>query len=124
MSNLGKYQTITTLAKKFGGVDSLIAIIALGGAFVSYPVLRSIEEVIKSGVNKRKTAKQKKDADTSIMYTVSKEGKSNEGLNFNIGDTFRVLEQDGNAVLIEKIGDANNPYFVAFDFLKSISNYN
>jgi hypothetical protein len=124
MSNLGKYQTITTMAKKLGGVDPLIAIVALGGALVSYPVLRSIEEIIKSGVNKHKASQQKKDATTSIMYTVSKVGKSNEGLQFNIGDTFRVLEQDGNAVLIEKIGDANNPYFVAFDFLKSISNYN
>ena len=119
MSNLGMYQSMTTLANKFGGPGNLAVAIAVGG----YIVLRPVEGVIKTGVKKLKDAKHKKAIETSILYTASKEGTSNEGLHFNIGDTFHVLEQDGNAVLIEKIGDTNNPYFVALDFLKSISNY-
>ena len=41
-----------------------------------------------------------------------------------IGDTFRVLESDGNSVLIKLIGNKNNPYFLSKNFLKQISNYN
>ena len=51
-------------------------------------------------------------------------GKSNEGLQFAVGDTFRVLEIAADAVLIEKIGDPNNPYFVSSDLLHSISDFN
>lgn len=119
MSNLGMYQSMTTLAKKLGGPGNLAVAIAVGG----YVGLRSVEGFIKKGVKKIKASKHQKAIETSILYTASKEGTSNEGLHFNIGDTFHVLEQDGNAILIEKIGDTNNPYFVAFDFLKSISDY-
>jgi hypothetical protein len=62
-------------------------------------------------------------ADTKI-YTVTTEGTSNEGLEFKIGDPFKVLETDKDAVLIEKIGDSDNPYFMSAELLKNISNYN
>ena len=119
MSTLGLYQTMTKLAKKLGGPGELFAAVAVGG----YLLIRPVEGVIKLGMNKFKSKKRGNAIKSSAIYTVSREGKSNEGLNFGIGDTFRVLEQDGDAVLIEKIDDTNNPYFVALDFLKSISNY-
>lgn len=59
----------------------------------------------------------------TIIYSVTAEGVSNEGLEFKIGDQFRVLEKDKDAVLIEKIGDDNNPYFVSEELFKNISNY-
>ena len=34
-----------------------------------------------------------------------------------------VAGADGNATLIEKLGDNNNPYFVSTKFLRSISDY-
>lgn len=61
-------------------------------------------------------------ADTKV-YSVTAEGISNEGLAFKIGDQFRVLETDKDAVLIEKIDDDNNPYFVSEELLTNISNY-
>ena len=57
------------------------------------------------------------------IYTVKTEGTSNEGLLFKVNDKFRVLEQDGDAVLIEKIKDEHNPYFVSAKFISSISDY-
>ena len=48
---------------------------------------------------------------------------SNENLVFKLGDKFKVLEFDGDAVLIEKIGDSNNPYVASSEFLGKISNY-
>ena len=41
----------------------------------------------------------------------------------NVGDAYRILESDGESVLIEKIGDTNNPYFVSADFLRSVSDF-
>ena len=58
-----------------------------------------------------------------IIYSVTAEGVRNGGLKFKIRDQFRVLETDKDAVLIEKIGDDNNPYFVSEEMLKNISNY-
>ncbi len=46
------------------------------------------------------------------------------GLVFKVGDNFRILNHDADAILIEKLGDDNNPYFVSADFLKQISEYN
>ncbi len=57
------------------------------------------------------------------VYIVKSFGISDEGLQFKVNERFKVLEADGDAVLIEKIGDMNNPYFISGDFLKEISDY-
>lgn len=36
---------------------------------------------------------------------------------------YRILERDKDSVLIEKIGDNNNPYFVSADFLRTVSKF-
>ena len=66
---------------------------------------------------------KKREAESAVIDRVHTEGKSNEGLLFSVDDTFKVLEIDGDAALIEKIGDENNPYFVSGCFLESISDY-
>jgi hypothetical protein len=33
------------------------------------------------------------------------------------------LECDGDAILIEVVGDPDNPYFVSSKFLRSVSNF-
>lgn len=119
MSNLGLYQTMTTVAKKLGGPVQLIAAVAVSG----YVVLRTTEAGVKFGINKAKNIKQKSDVREEAYYTVKNRGVSNEGVNFNIGDKFRVIEVDKDAVLIEIFEKADNPYFASIDFLKSISDY-
>jgi len=121
MGNLGAYQVMTTVSKKVGGPVKLAAGIAVGG----YVVIRTAEGVIKTGIKKVKKHREAKEIalNTSKLYTVHECGESNEGLIFNISDTYRVLEKDGDAVLIEKIGDANNPYFVSEELLRKISDY-
>lgn len=122
MGNLGAYQWITTVSKKVGGPVKLLVGIALGG----YTVIRLGEAGIKKVIRTVKTHHEKSGeitANTSKVYVVKSQGKSNEGLEFAAGDKFRVLESDGDAILIEKLGDSNSPYFVAADFLRAISDY-
>lgn len=56
-------------------------------------------------------------------YTIQNDGTDSQGLTFKTGDKIRVLETADDAVLIEKVGDKNNPYFVSADFLKTITTY-
>ncbi len=126
MSNLGGYQLLTTLAKKLGGPGKLVALIAGGGAVVGviatkggeYAIKKSKQALVKH--REKKTHLQVKSDD---IYTIKHDAESNEGLRFKVGDTFRVLELDGDAILIELIGNDNNPYFVSGKLLKEISDY-
>jgi hypothetical protein len=121
MSNLGWYQILTSTAKKVGGPKQLIGLIAGGGALLGGGAVAG-GSVLKKKISS-KLAKKRQEAEAAVLYTVYTEGKSNEGLLFKVGDTFKVLETDGDAGLIEKIGDENNPYFVSLKFLSTISDY-
>lgn len=122
MSNLGGYQRLVVLAKKVGGPRNLVCLIVGTGAVL----YKTGEIVVKQTVKsiKKKTSKERfpESANTNF-YTVTAEYTSNEGLEFKIGDQFRVLESDKDAVLIEKKGDDNNPYFVSSELLQKISDY-
>lgn len=59
----------------------------------------------------------------SQVYKVVVSGEDGKNLVLNVDDTYRILESDGESVLIEKIGDTNNPYFVSADFLRSVSDF-
>lgn len=123
MSNLGGYQRLTTVAKKVGGPKNLVLIIAGTGAVVYKGGEIVVKKTVKEIKKRMSQEKLLEIADTKI-YTVTAEGTSNEGLEFKIGDQFKVLETDKDAVLIEKIGDSDNPYFISAELLKNISNYN
>lgn len=117
MSNLGLYQKITTYSKKVGGPANFLLLVASGG----YGIGKIIEVGIKRTV---KTIKNRSKGKTSTkLYYVHSMGKSSEGLTFNVGDSYQVLERDKDAVLIKKIGDTDNPYFVSTDLLHSISDF-
>lgn len=110
MSNLGWYQLIVTLAKKCGGPGLFL----LGVMLIGYGVFRTVEGGIKL------VAKNINADNEIIEYAVTKNGVSNEGVEFNVGDRIRAFEKHGNAILIERVGDNNNPYFIDENFLKSI----
>lgn len=117
MSNLGWYQILTTAAKKVGGPKNLIGILLGTGAILGGGAVKIKNEVDKKINEKQKAAKAAK------VYIVEKEGYSNEGLHFKKGDTFKLLEADGDVGLIEIIGDNKSPYYVSLKFLSTISNY-
>ena len=126
MSNLGLYQWFTRTGKKVGGAGNLIALIAAGGAVIGIATYKGGEIVvkkIKDSVNKNKKLKNQDIQERKRIYKVLISGESNEGVKFDINNEFMILEEDGNAVLIKKIGDTNNPYFVDKNFLSKISDY-
>ncbi len=121
MSNLGWYQIITSISKKVGGPKKFCAMLVGGGVIIGGTAVYA-GEAIKRYVAQELEKKKQEEA-AAIIYTVNHEGTSKEGLIFMVGETYRVLETDGDAGLIEKIGDENSPYFVSLRFLSSVSDY-
>ncbi len=122
MSNLGAYQWLTTAAKKVGGPKIFVGIIAGTGAVAGVTIYKGGEIVVRK-IKKKTNKHELPETSDTIIYSVTADGVSNEGLEFKIGDQFRVLEKDKDIILIEKIGDDNNPYYVLEELLKNVSNY-
>lgn len=121
MSNLGWYQTITTLSKKLGGPKNLCAIVLGSGIVIGYLV-----DEAKNAVKKKYSVKKDENRridDSKKIYTIAEDCCSNEGLKFNLGDRFRILERDGDVGLLERMDDSNNPYYVSLKFLSKVSDY-
>lgn len=121
MSNLGTYQWITTTSKKVGGPVNFLLLTGAGAIAVwegGKWVVRQCADAITNYINKKNNV-----STVLELYTVKLADKSNEGIAFCVGDQFRVLEIDGDAALIEKIGSSGNPYFVSANLLRRISNY-
>lgn len=118
MSNLGWYQVMTTLAKKVGGP----LILWLFAALTGYVVIRTGEAGVKTIVKKgKKNIKEK--SYINKLFTVSTDATDKQGLKFQKGGQFRILETEGEAILIELLGNDNNPYFVSRNFLRTISDF-
>ena len=117
MGNLGWYQVLVTLAKKVGGPKVLLGLIAGGGALACKGLEMGVKKIKKLYRNK------KQEAEAAVVHTVQKEGTSNEGLHFRVGDQFRVLTWVDNIGLIEKMGESDNPFIVSLEFIQSISDY-
>lgn len=122
MSNLGAYQWITSTSKKVGGPVSLLLLTGAIGAAVYKASEIGVKKVIKA-FKAHHTTKTKCLKANENIYSVTSPGTSNEGVEFPIGTKFKVLETDGDSVLIEKRGDKNNPYFVSAEFLSTISSF-
>jgi hypothetical protein len=115
--NLGWYQKIVELAKKAGGPRRLLAYTVIGG----YVVIRTAEaggkwvfEVIRSGSSPCPTKGK--------VFQVTSD-REDGTLAFRVGDEYRVLECDGDAILIELLGNPDNPHFVSSEFLRSMSSF-
>ena len=117
MSNLGAYQTATTLCKKVGGVGNMTVILMVLGYGCG-----KIVEISGRAIAKRIRAKKETNQQAKLIEVTSS-GTDSSGLLLNEGDTYRVLYSDVDMVLVEKTGDEDNPYMVSPDFLRSVSNY-
>jgi len=120
MGNLGWYQLMTKYAKKVGGPKNFIALLMGGGYLLGKGSEVAIKKIVKAT---KKNSKNSREYDTQKIFEVTANGKYKDEIEMVIGDRYRVLESDGESILIEKINDSNNPYFVSADFLHKVSNF-
>ena len=117
MGNLGAYQAMTSMAKKVGGPIALGAITFVSG----YVVIRPAE----AGAKKVARAIKKRSAPCATngrVFRATSDG-DDSGLKISVGDEYQVMECDGDAILIEVLGDPGSPYFVSSEFLRSVSDF-
>lgn len=121
MSNLGAYQWITATSKKVGGPINLLLLTGAAGAAVSKGIELIVKQCLKAVKNHYSSAPANEE--NIRLYNIISDEGSDAYLQFVAGEQFRVLEKDEDAVLIEKIGDKNNPYFVSAELIHKISDY-
>jgi hypothetical protein len=119
MSNLGDYQRITTLAKKLGGPKRLAVAVGVGG----YAVIRFGEGATRKAIRTLRERGEPCPLNGLVFVATSAGNDDGAGVTLDIGDRYRVLEGDGEVVLIEVLGDGGSPYFVSADFLRSVSDF-
>lgn len=101
--------------KKVGGPINLgLLVSALGAVAGAFGGIVCYKHFTKNSTSEN---------DNSLIYGVTVAGTDGQGLSFEVGDTFKVLEIADDSVLIEKIGDNYNPYSVSKHFLESISDF-
>lgn len=122
MSNLGWYQWFTTNAKKVGGPLKLLSLIAVGG----YAVIRTGEAGIKKAYRLAKKHIENKNVDIlkrDSIYKIITGANIEDDVELRIGDEIKVCAIDGEAVMIEILGNENNPYFIDINLLKAITDF-
>lgn len=127
MSKSEKFTIMKLPAGKPGKSAKLAGMIIGGGLLVGGGLIaggRAIGKKIAQRINRKKQEYDEEDLFTKIdIYTVETDGQSREGLVFNAGEQFRVLEVHGDAAVIEKFEDSSSPYLVSAEYLSTISNY-
>ena len=122
MGNLGYYQLLTTVAKKVGGPVVLI----VGTAATGWAVGRVAEAGGKKAVKVAKSKQTRGNAnvpESDPIFTIHTDGDASSQLKLHVGAQYRVLERDENAVLIEVLGNTDNPYFVSSEILSRLSDF-
>lgn len=119
MSNLGLYQTVTHIMKKCGGPKRTIVgytTLAVGAGW-------SLCELKNHITARKKQRHEKQLASNKELYNVTKDFEGAKGLKLYKGSQIRILERDEDALMIEVLGDSNNPYWIGADDLYKISDF-
>jgi len=126
MSNLGWYQILTTAAKAVGGPKKLVGLLIAGGAVVGTAIGTGGTLLTQKVISTRRIKKKTKTItylENGKVFTVSTEYSGKNGLELRVGDQYKVLSRDADAILIEIIGNEDNPHLVSDEFLRKISDF-
>lgn len=122
VGNLGNYLRMVKLAKQVGGPLVLGAVTAVGG----WAVGRGAEAGGKAVWRRVRTHDQNRSVEfreCPEYFTVTSSADCGAGLTLHVGDEIRVLERDGDALLVEIVGNNDNPHVVSAEVLRRISDF-
>lgn len=122
MSNLGGYKTATTVMKALGGPKAAAAIIGSSLLLLGGGLYAGVEKLVKTvgpKIKKRAAPCPARDQ----VFTVTADGDASGGLSLRASEDYRVIECDGDAVIVEVLGRDDNPHAVSGAFLSTVSGY-
>lgn len=112
---------MTSLAKKVGGPKALAGLTIAGGYVVGRLTEAGAKTLFRAS---RSGAKEEaKDPGQGRVFDVISAGEDDHGLKLRVGDQYRVLERDEEAILIEVLEAQDNPHFTSASFLASVSSF-
>ncbi len=114
MGNLGLYLWLTKIAKRVGGPIAFVLIMIAGGVALGLGMEAAIKRIVMA------VRKHNKHSDQEPLYTVSEAVTVAGGMELRAGDQFRVLLQDGEYALIERLMDEEH-HIVPVSLLNRIS---
>jgi len=127
--SIGKYavsRSSTRLQAK-GGLKTIIALLVAWGL---YKGGRFCWNKMRKGKNseelKSKFLKKIKSAlsqNNGKVIAISTDSTDNNGVNFRSGDIFNIVSEDGDSIVIEKVGTEKERYTVSAELIKGISDY-
>ena len=125
MGNLGGYETAVRVIKSLGGPKKAAqaGVALLGGVFLlggaTYAGAQKSVSVMKTKLEQRAAPCPTQGQQIHVVA----DGESSSGLRLRTGDDYRVLEGDGDVIIIEVAGDADSPHVVSTEFLRSVSDF-
>lgn len=123
MGNLGLYQTVVAVMKRVPGGPK----VAIPAFFTAgYVVIRSGEAALKKVVRMSRDGFKRRNMprdDEGQAFTVTSDADAGGGLVLRTGESYRVLERDGDSALIEISDRDDNPFVVSADLLCAVSDY-
>lgn len=123
MSNLGGYQRITTVSKALGGPGNAFAFVLGAGIVIGGAVVAGSGKLLRVTKQAAREAGHTRPSTAAPIYEATNDGENSDGLRIRAGDRFRVLDSDGDSVLIELRGDQGNPHFASRAFLSALSDF-
>lgn len=122
MGNLGGYQSMTTVVKALGGPKKAAAIVSGSLLLAGAGLYAGGQKVVKTVISRVKQRAEPCPTKGQVFKVVS-DGEAGNDLTLRSGDEYRVLECDGDAILVEVIGRTDNPHFVSGEFLATLSDF-
>lgn len=125
VGNLGDYQRIVELIKKVGGPTAAKAYAAVvaAGLMAAGGFAHKGYQAAAPGVKDWWASRQQGHDVPGVSYVVTTAAIDDQGLVLDVGDEFRVLTSDRDAVMIEVLGRDDNPWMVSARFLARISDF-
>ena len=123
MGNLGGYQRMTTVAKALGGPGSAVTLLLGAGVVLGGAIVAGGGKIVRVAKRAAHQAATTRSMATGQFYVITSDAEGGGGLTVRGGDRFRVLNSDGDAILIELLDDPHSPYFVSAAFLRSVSEF-
>lgn len=122
MGNLGGYETIVKAVKALGGPRAAVTIVG-GGLVAGGALLYAGTEAFVKNVVPMAKKRIHPTLTSGLLFDVTTDGEADNGLTLHRGEQFRVIESDGDAVIIEILGRDDNPHVAPVVFLESVSGY-
>lgn len=115
--NLGRYQQLTTLAKKVGGPDALLGLIFAGGIATGTAASLGAKKAMASYRKKFSQSHENKQGE----FTLEDDVRLPNARSLSKGDTFSIIAQDGDSVFLQIDGRDDNPHVLSLKELSEVS---